>query len=33
MKSEKLKAVAKAVWTFCSYLFIPQWGKKQSDNR
>lgn len=29
MKSEKLKAFAKAVWQFCSYVFWPQWEKKE----
>lgn len=29
MKSKKIKALAKCVWVFCSYLFVPQWGKHQ----
>ena len=29
MKSEKLKAFAKAVWAFCGYLLVPQWGNKR----
>ena len=28
MKSKKIIALAKGVWAFCSYLFVPQWGKK-----
>lgn len=26
---DKLKSFAKAVWTFCSYLFWPQKNKRQ----
>lgn len=29
MKSEKLKAIAKAVWEFCSYVFVPQRRPKE----
>lgn len=28
MKSEKLKSMLKGVWAFCSYVFVPQWGKR-----
>lgn len=24
MKSEKLKSFLKGIWTFCSYVFVPQ---------
>ena len=27
MKSNKIIAIAKGVWAFCSYVFVPQWGK------
>ena len=27
MKSKKIIAIAKGVWAFCSYVFVPQWGK------
>ena len=26
-----VKKVLKAVWEFCSYLFVPQWGKHPKD--
>ena len=29
MKSEKVKAVAKALWAFCSYVFWPQRRPKE----
>ena len=29
MKSKKIIALAKGVWAFCSYLFVPQWGRKK----
>lgn len=29
MKSEKIIALAKGVWAFCSYLFVPQWGENE----
>ena len=32
MKSEKLKAFAKSVWQFCSYVFVPQKGPKDSTD-
>ena len=32
MKSKKIIAIAKGVWAFCSYLFWPQWGKKQGSS-
>ena len=28
----KLKGLLKAVWQFCSYLFVPQWGRKSDTN-
>ena len=28
MKSKKIIAIAKGVWAFCSYLFVPQWGSE-----
>ena len=31
MKSEKLKSILKGVWQFCSYVFVPQWGKKRRE--
>jgi hypothetical protein len=27
----KVKVVVKAIWQFCSYLFVPQWGEKPKD--
>ena len=27
MKSEKIMALVTGVWEFCSYLFVPQWGR------
>ena len=34
MKSGKIRDLVKGVWEFCSYLFVPQWGRNQdiSDN-
>jgi len=32
MKSDKLKAFAKAVWAFCRYVFIPQRRPKDYYN-
>lgn len=29
MKSKKIIAIAKGVWAFCSYLFVPQWGRNR----
>ena len=29
MKSEKIIALAKGVWAFCSYLFVPQRRAKE----
>ena len=23
----KVKEIVKGVWAFCSYLFVPQWGR------
>lgn len=31
MKSKKLKSILKGVWAFCSFLFVPQWGKHPTD--
>ena len=31
MKSKKIIALAKGVWAFCSYLFVPQWGRHKVD--
>ncbi len=32
MKS--IRSLAKGVWQFCSYLFVPQWGKiKETDTK
>lgn len=28
MKSEKLKSILKGIWAFCSYVFVPQRGRK-----
>jgi len=30
MKSGKIMALVKGVWEFCSYLFVPQWGKRKA---
>ena len=29
---ERVKAVLKGVWAFCSYLFVPQWGRNKEEN-
>lgn len=26
-----VKKVLKGIWQFCSYIFIPQWGKKRRE--
>ena len=26
----KAKAILKAVWEFCSFVFVPQWGRNGS---
>lgn len=31
MKSEKIIALAKGVWAFCSFLFWPRWGRSRSS--
>ena len=31
MKSEKLKAILKEIWAFCSFVFVVQWGKHPKD--
>ena len=31
MKSKKIIALAKGVWAFCSYLFVPQRGKSSKN--
>lgn len=33
MKSEELtiRNILRGVWQFCSYVFIPQWGKKPHE--
>ena len=33
MKSKKIIAIAKGLWAFCSYLFVPQWGRHTKDER
>lgn len=32
-RTEKItvKNVLRAAWQFCSYLFVPQWGKRPKD--
>lgn len=30
MKSEKIIALVKGVWAFCSFLFVPRWGRKKT---
>ena len=32
MKSKKIIVIAKGVWAFCSYLFVPQRGGKRTVN-
>lgn len=27
-----IKEIVKGVWAFCSYLFVPQWGRSKSGN-
>ena len=29
MESEKLKSIAKGIWAFCSFVFVPQWGRNK----
>ena len=24
-----MKKILKAIWLFCSYVFVPQWGRKR----
>ncbi len=24
----RIKEIAKGVWAFCAYLFVPQWGRR-----
>lgn len=26
-----IKSLLKGIWKFCSYLFVPQWGKRPKD--
>ena len=26
-----MKGILKAVWLFCSYLFVPQWGRNKGN--
>lgn len=26
-----IREIVKEVWAFCSYLFVPQWGKHPKD--
>ena len=26
----KVKAFLKGMWAFCSYIFVPQWGKNKA---
>lgn len=33
MKSEKIMALVKGVWEFCSYLFVPQRRPKEAELR
>lgn len=27
-----IKLIVKGVWQFCSYLFVPQWGRNRNNN-
>jgi len=29
----RVKAILKGIWQFCSYLFVPRWGRTQRENR
>ena len=31
IRSIMIKKFFNAIWQFCSYLFIPQWGKKRRE--
>lgn len=31
MKSEKIIALVKGMWAFCSFLFVPRWGGHPKD--
>lgn len=33
VKTDKItvKGVLRGIWQFCSYLFVPQWGKRPKD--
>lgn len=33
MKSEKIIALVKGVWAFCSFLFVPQWGRNRNAKK
>ena len=33
MKSKKIIALAKGVWAFCSYLFVPQWERIRNSKQ
>ena len=28
-----IKEILKGVWMFCSYLFVPRWGRRNSRDR
>ena len=32
-KRIRIKEIVKGVWAFCSYLFVPQWGRRNSRDR
>ena len=29
---DMIKEIVKGLWQFCSYLFVPQWGRNQNKN-
>ena len=31
-KRIRVKEMVKGVWAFCSYLFVPQWGRNKGEN-
>ncbi len=31
MVMNKIKAILKGIWEFCSFLFVPPWGKKRRE--
>jgi hypothetical protein len=32
-KRIRIKEIVKGVWAFCSYLFVPQWGRRKGNER